>query len=487
MRLTKIDALGCLLVAFNWLHAQPQLTLNTQTITLKSGEEFKLEVGRITLPQNRTTSQSHTLSLPFYRLKSKAKTPIPPIFILTGGPGSSGIRQFESKEMNQAIRFYQELADVVVFDQRGSGGSEPKIRRNERFDGIPLDTPATSEELARLFRSLASKSLAYAREQGMDPSVLNTRESAADVNDLRKALGYDSMILIGGSYGSHLGFAILRDYGSTVSKAIFYGIEGPDHTFDLPSHTLNAYKRIASFIETSNVYRDRLPKGGLMAAWLATIQRLKDNPIQITTEVKGKPTKIWITAELVQIAGKQGAGRRSRPHLWPERILDMYEGNYAVPARIALGLQSVKAPNVMKYMMDLSSGLSKARREAIFNDPANDWFSFNNLDYFATESVWQAPDLGDHYRGPLKSNAPVLLIHGTWDTSTPIENAYDMLRGLPKGHLIEVKRGNHGGIFNLYKHWPPAKEKLTAFLLGQAPSLPQQITLPKPLFPHQKP
>ena len=44
-------------------------------------------------------------------------------------------------------------------------------------------------------------------------------EAAADVNDIRQALGYDRIILWGGSFGSHWSMAVMRYYPHIVARA----------------------------------------------------------------------------------------------------------------------------------------------------------------------------------------------------------------------------------------------------------------------------
>jgi hypothetical protein len=44
------------------------------------------------------------------------------------------------------------------------------------------------------------------------------------------------------------------------------------------------------------------------------------------------------------------------------------------------------------------------------------------------EGLWNAAGLGDAFRKNVASDIPTLLVHGTWDTSTPIENALDTRR-----------------------------------------------------------
>ncbi len=73
-------------------------------------------------------------------------------------------------------------------------------------------------------------------------------------------------------------------------------------------------------------------------------------------------------------------------------------------------------------------------------------------------------------------------MHGTWDTSTPIENAREVVATLRNGRLIEVDGGTHGALNNLYSHWAPAYDSIGAFLRGESVTLPSTVKLPNVQF-----
>lgn len=462
-----------------------RLQMETKTVVVANGEEVTLDSGRLHLPENRLKDSGRFISIPFYRLTTEAADPGPPIFILAGGPGSSGIRQFSGVDAYQAIQFYRRFSDVVVFDQRGTGGSQPNLKCPGARMGIPLDQPATAEAIGRVFNQMALECQAHWVSQGVDLKAYNTRENAADVNDLRKALGYDKIILIGGSYGSHLGLHLLRAYGAHIDRAIFYGIEGTDHTYDQPSHVVAALGRVAAFVEQSGVYADRIPENGLMGALEAAIARVRDQPVQHEMERGGETYRVWITSAVVQLIATMKAGSRDNPEFWPELVLAMYEGDYSMAARAASSLRGMGRPNAMKYMMDHASGLTPERREKIRRDPASSVLGMLDLDLFATQETWAAEDLGNNFRAPVVSDVPVLMVHGTWDTSTPIENAWAVAASLNNAHLIEVEGGNHGGLFNLFAHWGPAWETVEGFLRNDDTPLSTRVILDKPVFPKE--
>jgi len=334
-------------------------------------------------------------------------------------------------------------------------------------------------------RTRATNCRDHWKRKGIDLTAYNTDESAADVDDLREALGYDKIILVGGSYGSHLGLHVMRKYPATVDRAVFYGIEGPDHTWDVPSEKLEALRRIARVAETSPYYRDRIPEGGLIAALQTVINRVREEPVTVTLTRGDTQVDVVVNEMSVRAMATYKAGKRSQPEAWPDLILAMYNGDYSTPAKAAMGMRSIPAPSAMSNAMDFASGVSAERRHRIQNDTARDILGDINSDYAMAEGLWNAADLGDAFRQNVVSDIPVLLVHGTWDTSTPIENGRDVVASLENGHLIEVVGGTHGALYNLYEHWPPMHELVRDFMKGKPGEFPDSVDMPSLKFPER--
>jgi pimeloyl-ACP methyl ester carboxylesterase len=65
-------------------------------------------------------------------------------------------------------------------------------------------------------------------QEGIDLSAYNSAASAADVNDLRIALGYDQVNLYGVSYGSRLALTVMRDYPGILRSVILDSTYPPE-------------------------------------------------------------------------------------------------------------------------------------------------------------------------------------------------------------------------------------------------------------------
>src|SRR6185436_18597062 len=182
------------------------LKIKPSTFTNAAGEKTESEFGTLLVPENRSDPESNLIELAFVRFKSTAKNPGPPIVYLAGGPGGSGIFTAEGSRfpLFMALR---EIADVIAYDQRGTGYSKPNLGCYEQL-ALPLDVAPTREAAIKQLRDNSRGCASYWRDiQRVDLIGYNTNESADDLDDLRKALGVNQISLWSISYGTHLAFA----------------------------------------------------------------------------------------------------------------------------------------------------------------------------------------------------------------------------------------------------------------------------------------
>lgn len=455
------------------------------TIELDDGSTIDLEAGELFVPENRATNTGKVISIPYYRLRSTAGSPAAPIFLVAGGPGESGIDDFTQDPDARAMAlFYRELADVIVFDQRGAGHSRPKLDCPQRME-LPFDRALTRDAYVAELRRKATLCRDQWQQRGVDLTAYTTIENAADVDALRKALGYEKISLLGWSYGTHLSIALMRRFPNIIERVVLYGVEGPDHTYDLPSQTLAALSNIAAAAQRSPALSASIPPSGLIATLAEIEDRLAKTPVTAKVVRDGKPIAVTLGAFDIQHTAREGAWEL--PDLtWGARILAMHRGDFSHAAAAAIDLRTEQVNSAMYSMMDCASGISAARRARIQTDAterkAQQIVGDVNLVYFSSCDLWNSPDLGEEFRSDLRTSLPVLIFQGTWDVSTPFVNAVEVAGALPRGHLVRVEGGTHSTLHDLFELWPPIKPLLGKFLRGQAVDPPSSITLPQATF-----
>src|ERR1043165_3276695 len=240
-----------ILIAVISVNAQPKSgTLKIKPYTFENDKKEKVdaEFGTLLVPENRSNPESNLIELAFVRFKSTSKNPGPPIVYLAGGPGGSGIYTAKGSRfpLFMALR---EVADVIAFDQRGTGFSKPDLNCYEQL-ALPLDVVPSREAALTELRKNARGCIEYWRDiQRVDLTGYNTNESADDLEDWRQALGANQLSLWSISYGTHLALATIRRHPQSIHRAILAGTEGPDHTYKLPSNIQKHLEDLAAVIK----------------------------------------------------------------------------------------------------------------------------------------------------------------------------------------------------------------------------------------------
>ena len=172
----------------------------------------RMECGYLVVPENRAAPHGRAIRVSVTLVKSHSAAPAPdPIIYLNGGPGG------RSKEIIAQLRQYEAwLArrDLILFDQRGVGWSQPALDCPElKSVWLQEATGAKLTREARLAPALTCRERWL--KQGLDLSAYNSTETAADVADLGQVLGYEQVNLFGISYGTLPAQLVMRNHGAT--------------------------------------------------------------------------------------------------------------------------------------------------------------------------------------------------------------------------------------------------------------------------------
>ena len=212
--------------------------------------KLRVEEGTLLVAENRSTCEvggsfepRRVISIGFKRFRTPSSSPQTPVFNMPGGPGAVPFTKDSLKNISNLDLFKGVLAshDVVLVEQRGMGSFLSSI--NLRLPSLacpgnynlPLNEPLTVDKMVNSARDLSVNCVTGLEKQGVDIGAYNIFEMADDVNDLRRALGYEKISLLAGSFGSQHALAVLGSHNEIVERAVFTGTEGITKTFKLPS------------------------------------------------------------------------------------------------------------------------------------------------------------------------------------------------------------------------------------------------------------
>ena len=173
-----------------------------------------IECGILTVPENRVNPNGNVVEIPVAIIRSTAPNPAPdPIIYLEGGPGGSALTGADAW-YESPLRAER---DIILFDQRGTGYSNPSLNCRELEDPDAEDAQAAGQAC---YDRLGS--------EGVDMSAYNSAENAADVDALRQALGYDQVNLYGISYGTRLALTVERDFPDGLRSVVIDSVYPPE-------------------------------------------------------------------------------------------------------------------------------------------------------------------------------------------------------------------------------------------------------------------
>ena len=471
-----------------------------ESMELENGEALVYDRGVVQVPIRRLPGSAEeakqdtataTLELEFFRLRRQATagSDVPPIFLLKGGPGFEGLGRLLARPgyYENRLERHTRVSDLVVMGQRGFGTSH----------ATPCEPagPLTAQEALDddiYHQAVKDARVACRRhweEQGLDLGGFTVLEAADDVIDVADFLGYDQIQLWGVSFGSHWGLTVLRRHAERVARATFSGLEGPDHTYDMPSGVLAAMQGYATSAEGDPSLG--LPSEGLLKAYSETIRRLDQEPVSLSLnldpdEIDGLEAPETVRLELTGAHLRQLLASstsytsfRGNSRGWPEALHSVINGEFERAAKTLVESRlDLDLPDAAFYMLDCSSGLSQARGEVLRNDSAAAMLGPTWLGYDRACATWDA-DLGEAFRGPFESSVPTVLVQGNWDTSTPYENAVEVREFFDHHRFVHVEGGSHGALREAIEDVDGFEDAILKWLkTGDFSDLPESVDLP---------
>lgn len=392
----------------------------------------KLECGFVIVPEDHAKPGGSTIRLAVVVLKSRRPDRRPdPVVLLSGGPGE--------KTVSNALAILQMLAatapnrDIVVFDQRGVGLSEPALEcpgwEQAQFD--LLDEEDTVTSLRSVFDALMGCRDRLVSE-GHQLSAYNTVQSAADVDAIRIALGYGRVNLYAGSYGSLLGQAVARDHPDGIRSMVMWSVWPLEVSFFVGASTVttNAALRLldacAADIACSSSYPD------LKQVFFDVIDRLNAEPvaISVTNPLDGQSYDALLSGYGVFGNLVSFLYQTQMIPLLPQAIYDVYNDDYDLMAQLQgqiLALTGALSRGMM-YSVVCAEDLIGQTPQDLINSrqglPPQFQFDLDPqvaIDYgvFGVCRNWPIEEAGAWVKEPLSSDVPTLILEGEFDPVTP--------------------------------------------------------------------
>ena len=413
-----------------------------------------IEEGTLSVPLDYDDPSGDQIML--YLVRHSAADPdrrIGTLLVNPGGPGygGSGLAFSADQIYGQALldRF-----DIVGWDPRGTGSSEPAVDCVEDYDRyFGLDSsPDTAAERQDLIDAGTEFGESCADDNSRLLPHVSTANSARDMNAIREALGESTISYFGFSYGSELGATWATMFPDTVRAAVLDGAIDPTVGY-LQQNIQQAAGFEATFDEFlaqcsadsgCAFYND----GNAEAAFDELSADIDANPINVY------PDRTDVTQGVLFTAVAQA----------------MYDQSYWPRLELALAdLQDEDGRGTLE-LYDEYFGYQ-------FGEWGNEleaYFAINCLDdpgstgpddllSHEAEFAAAAPRLGRGWLAELLFCAvwpvppaapititgagagPIIVMGTTGDAATPLASTRNMARALEEGHLVIVDADQHTG------------------------------------------
>ena len=394
----------------------------------------------LTVPEDRAHPQGRQIELHIAVLKARASEAQPdPLFLIAGGPGQAATEAF-IQEMG-AFDALRDTRDIVLLDQRGTGGSN-------RLDcpGPPPDAGSDVE--------IARAAATCLKQLPGDPRFYTTSAAVEDLEAVRAALGYPSLDLYGISYGTRVALQYLRRYPDHTRSVVLDGVVPADLAMG-PGVSLDAQralKLIFTRCDGEPACRQAFPDP---AGDFARVEmELKAHPavVALRDPLTGAPrseTLSWDklagavrlmsyqseTASLLPLLIHQAAGRDYAPLMGTALI---FTGEIESGMADGMGAAVLCTEDAPFYRDDAAE--QQALRDTYLGAVTMD---------FLVKSCrsWPKGVIAPDFKQPVKSDKPVLLLSGEDDPVTPPANAARVAKTLSNSLSLVVPGQGHGNVY----------------------------------------
>jgi pimeloyl-ACP methyl ester carboxylesterase len=490
-----------LLVAFGigvWAVATVLIEPDATFVTERAcSEDSGFSCVTLRVPRDHDDPDGGTWEVTFAIQRALSGTRDGVLVYATGGPGSSGIAVAD----DYASYFDPEIPeryDLVFFDQRGIGRSQPLQCVQATLDWYTTpELPTGSDADKAAFRDATERYVANCVEEaGVDPADLDLYSTAQAIEDLevfRQWHGAEQVILFGESYGTQYVQAYAEAHPETVEGVLI------DGSIDLTQSWADYYTEAA--VETAEILEE------ILAACdedPACHDDMGGRPaVEVYDELAAELAEAPRTFDFVRSNGtveEREFGRNdletavavgltpSTERMFLQRTLAQAGRGELLPLARLLYAALGQDPETLKALIDPSwsdalyfavecadyavgSGSAEEQADAVF--AAGETVGVDDLrlgsGYFLDLPCAWWPHHGPEERPGYLGDTPypIVLLGGTWDPSTPYPNTERLAANLDNSWAITQPGGPH--VIGL-RGEPCPDDLITAYLLdGELP------------------
>ena len=410
------------------------ITLEDCALTSPAGSQIDARCGTLTVPEDRANPEGRQIGLHVAIIPAIKRDPQPdPLFMLAGGPGQSAIETFPT--LISLMFLIHEDRDIVLIDQRGTGQSNP-LRCLD-----PQDESLTDEQALEELKSCPEQLEA-------DPRFYTTEIAMSDLDEIRAALGYETINIYGASYGTRAALTYLRMFPERVRTVTLDAVVEPDFVMfmDAAEDGQAALEKFFARCEADEACSRAFPD--LRSEFESLLARLEDSAVDITMPhpVTNKPLEVTVTRGLIT---SMVFNTLYVPDLVATLPLSIHaaaaDENY-VPLISAAFLVNAGLYDGMFYAVTCTEDAPLITADEAARRSEHSVFGDRTVDFTDVCAEWPQGEVSPEFREPVSLDVPVLIFSGEADPITPPRHAAEVADSLSNEiHLIFAGMG-HGNL-----------------------------------------
>ena len=399
------------------------------------GEE--LLCGKLTVFENRERRAGRTIDLNVVVLPALDPGQMEaPLFELSGGPGqaATGAAGFYTAPGKK----YRRHRDVILVDQRGTGGSNPL--------SAPETTKSPQDYLSEMYPVDYVNRMRAGLEPRADLTQYTTSIAMDDLDDVRAWLGYERINLLGISYGTRAALVYIRQHPDRVRSAILMGV-APTY-LKMPLHHARAAKRALDLLmaecAADTTCHQAFPE--IEREWDELLARLGREPARVEYSPPDKSAQV--TVEIQR-------------DIFAEKIRNLLYSRASaarVPLLVHQGAKGDFGPFLKETMQErfgpLADGMYLSvtcaedvpfidQAEAAQVNAGNAFGNYRVEQQTRACELWPRGTIPDGYHEPVSADVPVLIVSGNLDPVSPPERGEEVARHLPNSRHIVIAHSAH--------------------------------------------
>ncbi len=384
-----------------------------------------------------------------------------PVIYLSGGPGASILKLIQVQFESLSEPVFATGRSLIVFDQRGIGLSQPALDcpefndLNQELLDRQLAGHSVSEEEVTALVLESVKNCRDRLAENANLSAYNSANSAADVHELGKALGFDKVNLWGGSYGTRLALEVMRRYPEDLRSVVLDAVYPPDVNL-LESAPANFHRSLTTLFnscKTNPVCAQSYPD--LEKVLFETANQLNNEPVmrQIRDPFSGEKIKARVNGDVLLALTFQLLYDSKLRYFIPKIIYDVSEGDFNYLDKVFESMMAIAS--ITSRGMNLSV---QCHEEISFSTPAAYQAELERYPEFTGMyknailgglafpvcEIWSAGKAEASANQPVESYVPALILSGEFDPITPPAWGFHAAESLTNAFAFEFPGVGHG-------------------------------------------